>query len=83
MVRIADARLASTFLKVAFIVSVEGCRVKIKSFQTCDRSYTEAGNVAARPNLCWAAFGFNTQLFQISKKPVLHPSGQNLTKARP
>ena len=31
MVRIADAHLASTFLKVAFIVSVEGCRFKIKS----------------------------------------------------
>ena len=31
MVRIADAHLTSAFLKVAFIVSVEGCRFKIKS----------------------------------------------------
>ena len=29
MVRTADAHLTSTFLKVAFIVSVEGCRFKI------------------------------------------------------
>ena len=31
MVRIADAHLTSAFLKVAFIVSVEGCRFKTKN----------------------------------------------------
>ena len=84
MVRIADAHLTSTFLKVAFIVSVEGCRFKIKShFPNLRPKLHRSRKFGCLAKFLPGLFWFMTQLFQISKKPVLHPSGQNLTKARP